>query len=141
MYEPHTDPKWKEIDARCAEVVLRAIASFPKLLKDCEAEQAAAIVAELIKAHVNRPTPESDAGAALAEVIQIATEQAEIDARNRAAASDQPPATPPEPSELANAPDPAQHRPHCGSAPSTEPPPVHCGILSSGRRAVSARKD
>jgi hypothetical protein len=74
------DRKWQErIDHKCAAVILRAIASFPKLLDECEAEAAAAIVADLIKSQVNRPVapePTESLGDIITRAYQQADEQA-----------------------------------------------------------------
>lgn len=58
-----------KIDQKSAQVILKAITSFPQLLARSEPEAAAKIVADLIKSLMNRPLPEPDPGAELAAVI------------------------------------------------------------------------
>ncbi len=145
MYNEPPDPKskiqnptWEEIDARCAQVVLQAIASFPKLLRECDAEQAAAIVADLIKVQVTRPTPEPDLDAALAEIMRVAAE----DVESRHSEDEPKPAPTPEPEEHAGTPQP--HCPEPTEQPglrNAPPPPIAApastGIWSSGHRCIS----
>jgi len=76
---PNTQPTptWEDIDGKCLEVILRAVSSFPKLLRECDDEAATKIVADLIKSRMNQPASEPDPAAALAEVIARARESVE----------------------------------------------------------------
>lgn len=67
-----TPDELERVDRKCAAVILRAIASFPELLDECEAEAAAAIVADLIKSQVNRSVPEPDP---LNDIIKLARQR------------------------------------------------------------------
>ena len=65
----------RRVARTCATAVTTAIETLPDLLKRCEPEDAAAIVADLAKACMGAAAPEVDPGAALAEVIRIANRQ------------------------------------------------------------------
>ena len=75
------------LDRRCAAAAAKAIDAFPDLLAQCEAEAAAAIVADLIKAHLARPVPEPNAADALAAIVQMAMNAEDDDAPPPAALS------------------------------------------------------
>ena len=66
---------FQKIDRKSAQVILKTIGYFPELLARSEPEAAAKIVADLIKSLMNRPLPEPDPGAELAEVIARARAQ------------------------------------------------------------------
>ena len=59
---------------KCATAFTRAVESLPRLLEEADADKAAAIVADLMKAYLCAPSPEVDPGAALAEVLRITAE-------------------------------------------------------------------
>ena len=75
MSNPPNLKSQARIDRKCAAAILQAIDSFPRLLDECEAEAAAAIVADLIKAQVNRPIPEPDPATALADIIRLSQKE------------------------------------------------------------------
>jgi hypothetical protein len=52
-----TETQQTRIARRCTEAVIKAVDAFPAYLASSEPEQAAAIVADLIKSEANRPTP------------------------------------------------------------------------------------
>ena len=62
----------EKLNRKCAAVLIQAVDAFPVMLAQSEPEAAAAIVADLIKAQINRPTPEPDPGAELARIIELA---------------------------------------------------------------------
>lgn len=70
-----------KVTKKCAAVMSKLLDSFPQLLVECEANEAAAIIADLIKAQLKRPVPEGDqeqeAIASLIAVIQQATGEEE----------------------------------------------------------------
>ena len=72
-----TQSQQERIARRCATAILRSVDAFPELLARSEPEAAAAIVADLIKAQLNRPAAELDPADQLAAVIQAATTIAE----------------------------------------------------------------
>ena len=62
----------EKLNRKCAAVLNQAVDAFPALLAQSEPEEAAAIVAELIKAQINSPSPEPNPGAELARIIELA---------------------------------------------------------------------
>jgi RNA polymerase-interacting CarD/CdnL/TRCF family regulator len=52
-----TETQQTRIARRCTEAVIKAVDAFPAYLANSEPEQAAAIVADLIKSDTNRPSP------------------------------------------------------------------------------------
>ena len=64
-----TPTQHSRLDRKAALAAVKAFDAFPNLLAECEAEAAARIVADLIKAHFARPVPEHDSEAALIDVI------------------------------------------------------------------------
>lgn len=62
---------------KCANALNRAVDSLPGLLKRNEPEEAALIVADLLKALLNIPSPQPDPGAALQEVFDRARRKLE----------------------------------------------------------------
>ena len=59
------------IARRCTAAIVDAIDAFPAFLAQCEPESAAQIIADIIKAQLNRPEPENDSSAALCELIRL----------------------------------------------------------------------
>jgi hypothetical protein len=57
---------------KCAAALSKAVDRFPQLLAEAETEEAARIVAGLIKAQLDLPEPESDPADALEEVLKRA---------------------------------------------------------------------
>ena len=74
-----TPEQQSRLDRKCAVAAAKAIDAFPDLLAQCQAEEAAAIVADLIKAHFDRPLPEPDPAAALAAIVNRAMNADEPD--------------------------------------------------------------
>jgi|GEM_PF-1815592 len=74
-----TPSQHDRIARKCASAFTRAIESLPKLLEDADADKAAAIVADLMKAYVCTPSPEADPGADLAEIVRRCAREEEDD--------------------------------------------------------------
>ena len=70
LKQTQSDP----ISERCAAALLKAVSSFPKLLAELDPEEAARIVADLIKVQLNLPDAPEDPAAALEEIIRRAAE-------------------------------------------------------------------
>ncbi len=76
------DQTVSRLDRKCAAALAKAVDSFPDLLEQCEASEAAAIVADLIKARLTMPvSPRSEAEDAAeslkAVLIEIANKRKE----------------------------------------------------------------
>ena len=69
-----TESQSKRITTRSADVLLKAIEQFPQLLADCDPDKAAAIVADLVKAQLDRADPTADPAAALEQIIKRAAQ-------------------------------------------------------------------
>ena len=67
----------RRIARKCAAALEQAIDRLPDLLNESEPEQAAAIVADLIKACLARPMPEEEPGAELRRIVAFARRQTE----------------------------------------------------------------
>lgn len=74
-HHPKEDPMQQQtlsqkLDQKSAQVILKAIGSFPQFLARSEPEAAAKIVADLIKTLMARPVEEEDPGDELARVVE-----------------------------------------------------------------------
>jgi hypothetical protein len=65
------------LPGKCAKALIAAFDSLTGLLARCDPEAAATIVADLVKAQMNRPVPEPDPMAALNHIIDRAGREAE----------------------------------------------------------------
>ena len=64
---------------RATIALVKVIDAFPALIAKSEPEEAAAVVADIIKTQLTRPLPEHDPGEALATAIRLAYAPAERD--------------------------------------------------------------
>jgi hypothetical protein len=77
-----TKSQQHRIARKATEVVIKAMDEFPDLLRQCEAEEAAKIVAGVIRAHMAKAMPEPvpdepDEGETLTQMVErLATEDA-----------------------------------------------------------------
>lgn len=64
-----TPEQQARLDRKCLAAATTAINTFNACLKQCDAEDAAAIIADLIKANLAKPAAQPDPSAALAAVV------------------------------------------------------------------------